>query len=47
MSEKLFVTAESLLRDSMELARRIVRSGFRPTFLVALWRGGVLRRLRA
>lgn len=40
MTEKLFVTAESLLRDSMELARRIVRSGFRPTFLVALWRGG-------
>lgn len=24
----------------MELARRIVSSGFRPTFLVALWRGG-------
>jgi hypothetical protein len=24
----------------MELAIRIVRSGFRPTFLVALWRGG-------
>src|SRR5690242_2732987 len=40
MSEKLYVSAESLLRDSMELAMRIVRSGFRPTFLVALWRGG-------
>jgi len=24
----------------MELARRIVQSGFRPTFLVAMWRGG-------
>jgi uncharacterized protein len=24
----------------MELARRIVSSGFRPTFLVAIWRGG-------
>lgn len=24
----------------MELARRIVLSGFRPTFLVAMWRGG-------
>ena len=24
----------------MELARLIVRSGFRPTFLVAIWRGG-------
>jgi hypoxanthine phosphoribosyltransferase len=35
-----FISADSLLRDSMELARRIVSSGFRPTFLVALWRGG-------
>ena len=24
----------------MELARRVVSSGFRPTFLVAMWRGG-------
>ncbi len=24
----------------MELALRVVRSGFRPTFLVAMWRGG-------
>jgi uncharacterized protein len=38
--EKVFISAESLLRDSMELAIRIVRSGFRPTFLVAIWRGG-------
>lgn len=40
MTGKVFVSAESLLRDSMELAMRIVRSDFRPTFLVALWRGG-------
>jgi hypoxanthine phosphoribosyltransferase len=38
--DKLFISADSLLRDSMELARRIVRSGFRPTVLVAIWRGG-------
>jgi hypoxanthine phosphoribosyltransferase len=38
--QKVFISAESLLRDSMELARRIVGSGFRPTFLVAMWRGG-------
>jgi hypoxanthine phosphoribosyltransferase len=37
---KLFISAEALLRDSMELARLIVGSGFRPTFLVAMWRGG-------
>ena len=38
--EKIFISPDSLLRDSMELAARIVRSGFRPTFLVAIWRGG-------
>ncbi|MGO9932682.1 MAG: phosphoribosyltransferase [Steroidobacteraceae bacterium] len=38
--DKIFVSANSLLRDSIELAGLIVRSGFRPTFLVALWRGG-------
>jgi len=38
--EKIFISAESLLRDSMELGARVVRSGFRPTFLVAVWRGG-------
>lgn len=38
--EKLFISADSLLRDSMELARRIVCSGYRPTFLVGMWRGG-------
>jgi hypoxanthine phosphoribosyltransferase len=38
--QKIFISAESLLRDSLELARRIVQSGFRPTFLVAMWRGG-------
>ncbi len=37
--DKLFVSAESLLRDSIELVRRIVSSGYRPTFLVAMWRG--------
>ncbi len=40
MTEKIFISAESLLRDSMELGLQIVRSGFRPTFLVAIWRGG-------
>jgi hypothetical protein len=38
--DKLFISADSLLRDSMELARLVVASGFRPTFLVAMWRGG-------
>jgi hypoxanthine phosphoribosyltransferase len=38
--EKDFISANSLLADSMELARLIFRSGFRPTYLVAMWRGG-------
>ncbi|MGC8519048.1 MAG: phosphoribosyltransferase [Steroidobacteraceae bacterium] len=38
--DKVFISADQLLRDSMELARRIVVSGMRPTFLVAMWRGG-------
>lgn len=38
--EKIFISAESLLRDSMELGLQVVRSGFRPSFLVGIWRGG-------
>ena len=38
--DKTFVSAESLLRDSLELGRMVVRSGYRPTFLVGMWRGG-------
>jgi hypoxanthine phosphoribosyltransferase len=38
--EKIFISADRLLRDSLELARRVVASGMRPTFLVAIWRGG-------
>jgi uncharacterized protein len=38
--DKVFISAESLLRDSIALALRIYRSGFRPTFLVGIWRGG-------
>ncbi|MBU6378750.1 MAG: hypoxanthine phosphoribosyltransferase [Gammaproteobacteria bacterium] len=40
MTEKLFISAESLLADSFELGARILASGYRPSFLVALWRGG-------
>jgi uncharacterized protein len=38
--EKTFISANSLLNDSLELGRRIVASGFAPTFLVGIWRGG-------
>jgi uncharacterized protein len=38
--EKTFISAESLLKDSLELGLMVVRSGYRPTFLVGMWRGG-------
>ena len=38
--DKIFISADSLMRDSMELGLQVVRSGFRPTFLVGIWRGG-------
>lgn len=37
---KRYITADQLLRDSFDLALRVVESGFEPTFLIALWRGG-------
>lgn len=38
--EKLFISADDLLIDSFKLADRIYRSGFRPHFIVGVWRGG-------
>lgn len=37
---KKFVAADDLLRDSFQLAATIAAAGFRPDFLVGLWRGG-------
>lgn len=38
--EKTFISAQSLLADSFELGLQVVKSGFRPSFLVGVWRGG-------
>ena len=38
--EKLYVSAEELLRASYELAWRVYESGFRPDYIVGIWRGG-------
>ncbi|MBT4162961.1 MAG: hypoxanthine phosphoribosyltransferase [Gammaproteobacteria bacterium] len=38
--EKLFISADDLLIDSFRLADQIFRSGFRPHFIVGIWRGG-------
>ena len=37
---KQFIRADDLLRDSFQLAAKIHEAGFRPDFLVGLWRGG-------
>lgn len=38
--DKTFITAGELLADSFRLGARIFRSGFRPDFVVGIWRGG-------
>lgn len=38
--EKVYLTAQSLLEDSFKLAHQILESGFKPTFIIAVWRGG-------
>ncbi|MCG9730067.1 hypoxanthine phosphoribosyltransferase [Shewanella sp. Isolate13] len=40
MSEKRFITAQELLEDSFRLAAQVYESGFRPQFIVGIWRGG-------
>jgi hypoxanthine phosphoribosyltransferase len=37
---KIWLTAEELLADSYRLARLVLESGFRPTHLIGIWRGG-------
>ncbi|MCH7821078.1 MAG: hypoxanthine phosphoribosyltransferase [Proteobacteria bacterium] len=37
---KRFIGADDFLRDSFQLAASICEAGFRPDFLVGLWRGG-------
>ena len=38
--DKLFIHAEEQLLDSYRLGVKIYTSGFRPDFIVGLWRGG-------
>jgi len=39
-TQKLYLDAQRLLEDSFLLASIIHASGFRPTFVIAVWRGG-------
>jgi hypoxanthine phosphoribosyltransferase len=41
MSEKLYLSAQQLLEDSFQLGARIIKDGFRPSIMIAIWRGGV------
>ena len=38
--EKRYLTAQDLLNDSFKLGLRIFKSGFRPSFIIGVWRGG-------
>ena len=39
-TDKIFITAEQLMQDSVELAGQILESDFRPDYIVGVWRGG-------
>lgn len=38
--QKTVLSAEQLLQDSFRLGVRILESGFEPTLIIAIWRGG-------
>ncbi len=40
MSTKHYISAQDLLEDSFRLAAEILKDGYRPTFIIAVWRGG-------
>jgi len=40
MSDKLYLSAQGLLEDSFRLGARVLKSGFRPSVMIAIWRGG-------
>jgi hypoxanthine phosphoribosyltransferase len=40
MAEKQFIKAQELLDDSFRLGMKVLASGFRPDFIIGIWRGG-------
>lgn len=40
MKSKTYLDAQGLLEDSFKLAEKVLVSGFKPTFIIAVWRGG-------
>ena len=37
--DKVYISANDLLLDSFRLAEQIFNSGFRPDFIIGVWRG--------
>ena len=40
MTHKAYIPAQDLLEDSCRLAAKVLKSGFEPSFIIAIWRGG-------
>ena len=38
--DKLFIQADELLSDSFKLAWKVYESGYRPNYIIGVWRGG-------
>jgi hypoxanthine phosphoribosyltransferase len=38
--KKIVLSAQDLLEDSFRLGLRVLESGFQPTMIIAIWRGG-------
>ena len=39
-AEKIYIEEQALILDGFRLGRRVFASGFRPDFIVGIWRGG-------
>ncbi|WP_203293061.1 phosphoribosyltransferase [Maricaulis parjimensis] len=39
-TDKTFISADQLLAQSFQLGAKILETGFRPTYIVGVWRGG-------
>ncbi|MBU2894586.1 hypoxanthine phosphoribosyltransferase [Colwellia sp. D2M02] len=37
---KVFISAQQLMEDSFRLAAKVYQDGFRPQFIIGIWRGG-------
>jgi hypoxanthine phosphoribosyltransferase len=40
MTTKTYLSAQQLLEDSFTLGARVIASGFKPSMIIAIWRGG-------